>query len=197
MRSFDTGDAATDFNLSRLSHLSEHDSFDGDAGRMHDWLVAVIQSIEMLPKAVGCRFRLHDYQIGDLHYQLPSDRRSKLWRELVQKLKQRVDAVAADPVVRRDGPNGPPDLSDRPQTRGERIIDLCKKLDSAPWSSPDFERILAAIEQEAAFGIRADVAELRRLVRKKRIKDLSEHTYWVIRHLSHIREIARQMHHLS
>jgi hypothetical protein len=99
--------------------------------------------------------------------------------------------------MRRDCPNGPPDLSDRPQTRGERIVALCKKLDDLPWSSPDFERILAVIEHEAAFGIRADVAELRRLARKKRIKDLSEHRYWIIRHIGHIRQIAGQMHHLS
>jgi hypothetical protein len=47
---FSTGDQPTDHNLGRLGHLASCDHFDGNAEQMHQWLIAVIDSIDSLPR---------------------------------------------------------------------------------------------------------------------------------------------------
>jgi len=195
-RCFDTGDAVTDYNLSRLDHLATNDSFEGDERSLHNWLVAVIQSIQMLPKAVAVKFNLYDYAVGDRAYNASPERRAQMWRDMVRKLNEQIDRVIDDESLQRQGPNGPPDLADRRPSRGERIKVLCDKLEAARGTT-EFEAVLSNVEREASSGIRADVAELRRLSRKKRITDLSDHQYWIQRHIEHIRIIADEMHHLE
>jgi len=116
---------------------------------------------------------------------------------LVAELRDHVDAAHADPSLRSDSPNGAPDMSDRRESRGERLIALCDKLDGASWGTSEFDSILAQIGSDAVGDIRSDVAQLKKLSARKRIPDLSEHRYWVARHIGHIRMIAEQLHHLD
>jgi hypothetical protein len=118
------------------------------------------------------------------------------WKRLAEELKRHVDAAFDDRTLMADYLDGAPDFSDRPKTRGERILELCEQLDADRCGTPEFDSILSEIQHLSAQGISADVAELRKLSKKKRIQDLSEHRYWILRHISHICDIAHNLHHL-
>lgn len=114
-----------------------------------------------------------------------------------EALREHVNAAHADPTLTSDNPLGAPDVSDRRQSRGERLIALCDKLCRVSWGTPEFGRILAQISNDAMGDIRSDVVQLKRLSARKRISDLGEHRYWIARHIAHIRLIADQLHHLE
>ena len=196
MLHFSTGDHATDHNLQRLSHLASRDRFDDDPEQMHQWLLAVIGSVEALPAVARVHFKGH-YFLGDSHFRLSGERRIAEWRKLVEELNDHVTAAHADVSLRADGVNGRPDLSDRRETLGERIIALCEKLEQASWGTAEFDRILGQISAIAVRDVRSDIAELKRLSSRKRIPDVSEHRYWIVRHISHMRLVADQLHHLA
>lgn len=196
MLHFCTGDRPTDHNLQRLSHLASLDRFDADAEQMHQWLSAVIDSVGALPKAAAVHFTGF-YFLGNSHFEMSAEHRRETWRTLVQELRSHVAAAHADDHLKQDGPYGPPNLSDRRQTRGERIIALCDKLERNAWGTPEFEAILARLEAIAVGETRSDVSELKRLSGRKRIPDVDEHHYWIVRHIAHIRLVANQLHHLG
>jgi hypothetical protein len=193
---FNTGDHATDHNLQRLSHLASLDRFDDDPEQMHSWLIAVIDSVRALPKVAATHFKGH-YFLGDTHFRMQADRRIEMWRKLVGELWEHVAAAHADPILKRDCPNGPPDMSDRGETRGEQIIALSEQLEKASWGTREFNGILARIEAIAVGDVRSDVAELKRLSARKRIPNVGEHRYRIYRHISHMRLVADQLHHLD
>lgn len=193
---FSTGDRPTDFNLERLSHLASLDRFDDGAERMNDWLGSVITSISALPKAAAKHFTGY-YFLGDSHFNMSAELRAASWRRLAEELRGHVAAAHSDPALKRDGPHGDPDVSDRRETLGEQIETLCDKLQNASWGTREFDAILAAINAVAIGDIRSDVAELRALSSRKRISDLSNHQYWIARHIAHIRLIAGRLHHLG
>jgi hypothetical protein len=193
---FCTGDHPTDHNLSRLDHLASLDRFDGDAEQMHGWLVAVIQSIRALPRVASTHFTGY-YFLGDAHFKMSAERRIATWQKLVAELRDHVDAAHADPALRSDNPHGAPDVSDRHESLGERLIALCDRLDRASWGTSEFDNILAEIGADAVGDIRADVRELKKLSARKRVPDLGEHRYWIVRHIGHIRMIADRLHHLG
>jgi hypothetical protein len=190
-----TGDDTVDQNLRRLDHLASNEHFDADPNSMDNWLTSVIMSVKILPKAVQRHFTGY-YFIGDLHYRITKEARVLRWKAMVSELKRHCDAAFNDPVLRHDNPQGRADFSDRPKTRGERILELCDQLDADRYGSPEFDSALSKIQHLAAEGISADVAALKKLSAKKRIPDLSEHRYWIIRHVSHIQTIAHGLHHL-
>lgn len=193
---FSTGDHPTDHNLNRLDHLASLDRFDGEAEQMHGWLVAVIQSIRALPRVAAIHFTGY-YFLGNAHFEMSAERRAVTWRKLAEELREHVNAAHADPALRLDNPLGAPDVSDRRESRGERLISLCDKLDRASWGTPEFDRILAQISNDAIGGIRSDVVRLKKLSTLKRISDLGEHRYLIARHIGHIRLVADQLHHLE
>lgn len=193
---FSTGDHPTDHNLNRLDHLASVDRFDGDPEQMHGWLVAVIQSIRALPRVAATHFTGY-YSLGNAHFEMSAERRAATWRKLAEELREHVNAAHADPALRSDNPLGAPDVSDRQQSRGERLTALCDKLDRASWGTREFDGILAQINSDAIGDIRSDVAQLKRLSARRRISDLDEHRYWITRHIAHIRLIADQLHHLE
>lgn len=195
MRHISTGDAATDHNLQRLDHLASLDRYDPEPNWMQDWLVAVIYSLEALPQAVRENFHGF-YYLGDSHYKMTAARRAARWKELVEGLKQDVEAAYNDPSLRLTSNAEPPDLSDRRQTKGERILALCDRADKVSWGTAEFDGILSLIGGEAVDGIGGDVTELKRLIKRKRIPDLNQHRYWIHHHLMHIRSIASRLHHL-
>ncbi|MGL4396273.1 MAG: hypothetical protein ACRCYS_11020 [Beijerinckiaceae bacterium] len=192
---FSTGDPPTDHNLQRLSHLASHERFDDGPVRMNDWLCAVIQSIELLPKAARHHFK-GDYYLGDTHFRMSVDRRTSVWRQLAEELQKNVEAAHVDTSLRKTSDQCP-DVSDRRQSRGERIIELCERLDVACCGTQEFSAILNMIGALAVGDIGPDVRELKRLSSLKRIGDMSSHQYWVARHIAHIRLVAARLHHLA
>lgn len=193
---FSTGDHPTDHNLQRLYHLASLERFDDDPERMNDWLNAVILSIRALPKAAAKHFT-GSYYLGDSHFHMSAARRAASWRRLVDELRDHVTAANVDPELRCDGPNGPADLSDRRETLGERITELCQKLQRASWGTQEFDAVLGTIDSLAIGDVRSDVAELKKLSSRKRIMDMSDHQYWIARHIAHIRLVASRFHHLA
>ena len=196
MLHFSTGDRATDHNLQRLSHLASRDRFDDNPEQMHPWLIAVIDTIEALPAVVRSHFS-GNYFLGDSHFRMSATHREADWRKLVEELNSDVAAAHADPSLRKIGPGSGPDLSDRRETLGERIIALSEKLEQTSWGTAEFDRILGQISAIAVGDVQSDVAELKRLSNRKRIPDLSEHRYWILKHISHMRLVADQLHHLA
>ena len=136
---FSTGDHPTDHNLNRLDHLASLDRFDGDAEQMHGWLVAVIQSIRALPRVAATHFTGY-YFLGSTHFEMGAERRAETWRKLAVELREHVNAAHADPTLTSNNPLGAPDVSDRRQNRGERLIVLCDKLCRVSWGTPEFLR---------------------------------------------------------
>jgi hypothetical protein len=189
---FSTGDEPTDKNLQRLDHLA-NDACDGNADRMHNWLSAVIQSKALLPHAAANHFTGF-YHIGNQHYQMGTDARRKKWSELVNELRSHVNAAYGDPRLRRDGPFGPPDVSDRPETLGERVSELARRLGKAGAGTSEFNRILTEIESVAVGAVGSDIRQLKELLSRKRRGQ--DHDYWVARHITHIATVANQQHHL-
>jgi hypothetical protein len=126
---------------------------------------------------------------------MSAERRSVAWRKLVEELRTHVAAAHADPFLRADGPSGGPDVYDRKETCGERIIGLCKKLSSELVGTQEFNRILASIGLIADGDARADYAALKRLSGMKRLP--TDYDYQVAFHIQHLRLVAGQMHHIA
>lgn len=189
---FATGDEPTDKNLQRLDHLANNACY-GDAERMNEWLSAVIQSKSLLPRVAAKHFTGF-YHIGDRHYHMSAELRDKTWSELANELRRHVDAAHNDPLLRKDGPDGPPDVSDRPETLGERVGALARQLGNALEGTSEFNQILAEIDSIAVGEVRSDVQQLRSLLSRRRREQ--DHDYWVTRHIMHMGQVACQQHHL-
>lgn len=189
---FATGDEPTNKNLQRLDHLANNACY-GDADRMDEWLSAVIQSKSLLPRVAAKHFTGF-YHLGDRHYHMSGERRDKAWSELASELRCHVDAAYNDPLLQKDGPDGLPDLSDRPETLGERVGVLARQLGNALEGTSEFKRILEEIGSIAVGEVRSDVQQLRTLLSCKRREE--DHDYWVTRHITHMEQVAGQQHHL-
>ncbi len=192
---FDTGDAVTDFNLSRLEHFASLNRLDGTSEHVHDWMLGVMQSIDSLPPSYGAKFNRYEFTIGSVHYDATDARRAEIWRRMAGKLRAMVNAAAADPTLRKDALGGAP-VSGRRESRGERIERLCEELEGKGLSARG-EAILQTLERERNSTIRSDVHKLRELAEPNRQGDRSQDRYWFLRHVHHMREVASQMHHLD
>lgn len=104
---------------------------------------------------------------------------------------------SAERCRKRLQPDIEPHVSDRRQTRGQQIVALCEKLEKESWGTQEFNSILAQIDSIAVGDVRSDVASSKRLSARKRIPDVSEYRYWILRHISHMRTVADQFHHLE
>ncbi len=193
---FSTGDQPTDHNLQRLSHLASIDRFDDDPEIMHSWLCAVIQSIKALPSVAAIHFTGY-YYLGDTHFCMTAKQRIEKWRQLAEELRSHVALAHADPSLKRDDGGPAKGVSERNETRGERILALCDKLSQASSGTPEFDRLLSEIAALGDSTIRLDVTDLRRLASRKRIANIGGHNYWIARNISHIRIVAGRLHHLS
>jgi hypothetical protein len=190
---FSTGDPPTDYNLRRLDHLAS-DTCEGRPARIYDWLSAVIQSVTLLPRVAAQHFT-GGYYIGEQLRLMGADARREKWSELVAELRGHVDAAHSDPRLRLDGPFGPPDVSGRPETLGERVCELVGQLRRANAGTLEFTRTLEHIESIAVGDVAYDVKQLRELLSCKR-RD-QDHDYWVVRHIGHMVLVADQQHHLA
>jgi hypothetical protein len=190
-RYFDTGDEVTDANLRVLEHLSGNDAHGGEYGLFDIHIQATIGCYKMLPAAVRHHFRINPY-VGD-YYSLSDARREALWSGIAAGLDAGLTAVATDPALRR---GGGADLSDRPQSMGERIIAACDALMAAvdrggPRDGPLSDLVLAATGTPA----RGDADKLKRLFQMNRIPDYDAWRGGVIRAIWHAKDIAHNQHH--
>lgn len=193
-RYFDTGDQATDHNLARLDHLAATEWY-GAASHMHDWVCGIIGSLKLLPPAVSRHFQSGAYFIGGQHYSTDDAGRQELWRQLAAQLKNEIDAVLADPALKRDAA---PDLSGRPITKGERIVAICDELQRALANGGDSDRLAAKLEYEGGgTEVASDARQLRKLFAKKRIPDSHRHQAEIHRLVYHARVVGRRLDHLE
>ena len=117
MRHWQTRDAPTNANLAYLESLAR--PWRGmTVEHFMDKLRGTIGIQRMLPKAVKRHFDLPFLYIGNSAYDWSPERLAEEAARLCDALGAGLDAVAADPALRRDGDA---DLSDRPPTRGEEI----------------------------------------------------------------------------
>lgn len=163
---------------------------------MHDWLCAVIQSIEALPKVAAAHFTGY-YHLGDAHFHMDKERRTSKWRKLIEELHTHVCAARTDPSLQGDGLGAAAHLSERRETRGERIITLCDQLSRLSWGTSEFDRLLSRLSALGEHSIRSDISELKRLSSRKQIANFEDHNYLVARCISHMRHAADRLHHLS
>jgi hypothetical protein len=194
-RYFDIADMPTVKNLDRLDHLSRQRRPDGEFDLIDTLLIAAIDSISLLPTAV--RFHIHDsgfYTCGQ-HQVMSPQRRTALWDGLAARLGADLDKVLADPALQR---RGRADLSDRKQTRGERIEAICDQLDEALRDGRSVDALARVLEREGqGTAAGADGKRLVRLLAKKRIPDWTKHRYEPVRLVYHARIVAHNLHHLS
>ena len=191
-RRFDTGDPVTDFNLRRLEHLSRNDAQDGDVDLFGIHIRATIDSFEMLPAAVKRHFRVNPY-VGD--YSRPSNAwRRQAWGELTARLDEGLTAVTEDAALQR---NGGADLGDRPQSRGEQISAICKRLEGIYKSGGAWDAALAELERAASgTSVGSEVEAIKRLIAKKQISDIGAWRSDMIGHIWRSDSAAQNLHHL-
>ncbi|MBN9438941.1 hypothetical protein [Bosea sp. (in: a-proteobacteria)] len=162
---------------------------------MHNWICAIIESLKLLPSSVANHFRVGSYFIGGAHFETNDEGRQRLWQRLGAQLKGEIDAVLADPALKRAEA---PDLSDRPTTKGERLVKICDELQQALTSGRDADQIAARLEREASgTPVAFDARQIRKLLAKRRISDLAQHQADLYRLVGHARLVAGGLNHLE
>jgi hypothetical protein len=157
---WNTGDPATDSNLRKLEGGSRW-RIGSDAEQVHQLLLLCIAVEKMLPKAVRRHFDLPNLFTGESHFTLGQAYRDRLVSEITTALQRGLEAVEADPTLRRDGGA---DLSDRPRTKGEAIKEAIRAFSKA-----EDARALSALRQ-AVYGthLTGRVEKISELMNRKR-----------------------------
>ena len=192
-RHFNTGDGVTDHNLSRLDHLTTSTFAGGNASHVHDWLCAVIQTIQLLPPALATKMSETYYMIGDAHYRWSEAVRPVEWKRLADHLEVNLAKVAEE--IGCDGKHGTAsfDLSGRPKTLGERVEALCTKLMNEGLDTSEGARMLQELAMNSHPQLSSDLHELQRLAKLKRKPD--DYRSKVIHCLYHMRIVAGDLYH--
>lgn len=187
-RYFDFADQATAHNLHRLDHFSKQ-NYSLDNRMLDDFLVAIIETHKLLPVPMQRLISIgHCYTMGT-HWHTSQERRDAIWASIRHDLNEGLQRVLADgQQLSQVGE------MDRLETRGERILKLCK----------DFERggnevaIARKLQFEGAgTEIAYDARELLRLLERKRIPNVGGHEANITRLIYHIEAVAARLHHLS
>lgn len=191
-RYFDTGDHVTDHNLARLDHFASQ-AWYGDASTMHDWICGIIDSQKLLPPAVSKHFSKGSYYTGSQHFETDDAGRKRLWERLAAQLKSEVDAVLADPGLKREAA---PDLSGRPQSLGERLVKICDQLLQAISKGGDVDGLATRLEHEASgTEVAYNARQIRKLLGRKRIPDMKQHPHDLYRLAYHAKIVAGRLLH--
>jgi hypothetical protein len=190
-RFFSTLDEVTNANLATLDHLSKGEARGGEVALFKVHILANIGAYEMLPAAVRRHFNIQPY-VGD-YYALSDAWHAQSWTSIAAGLDAGLAAVAADPALQKEGGA---DLSDRPQSVGERIIAVCDQLEAVfdrggSWETPLAQLSFAASSTPA----QGDSDKLRKLMEKKRIPDYGAWRGEVIGAIWHARSIGHHQHH--
>ncbi|OZA72536.1 MAG: hypothetical protein B7X77_11550 [Caulobacter sp. 39-67-4] len=134
--------------------------------------------------------RIHtSFYVGSAHYNTTNAERVKLWAHLSAGLNEDLDRLAADTTL------ADIDVSKRRRTRGEAILVACERLDAARDRGGDMLPLARELERVGA-GTDAgfDGRELVRLLSKKRVPDLRQHDYEIVRHIHHARIVGGMFH---
>lgn len=119
---WNTGDQVVDCTLQQLEGLSAWRD-DSDAERTGQLLSGLIDAQDMLPQAVSRHFKLPNLFVGSAHFDRSQDYRRQLISDITNALKSGLADAHADPQLNR---KSKPDFSDRPQSRGEDILEALK-----------------------------------------------------------------------
>ena len=188
-RNFDFADPATAHNLHRLDHLSQQSDYSLDNQMLDDFIVAIIQTHELLPQEIQRLVPIaHCYTAG-AHLDTTQERRDAVWARIRADLNAGLDLVlqqAPELKDRRD--------FNRPVTKGERILGLCAEFDQ----NANQLAIARRLEFEGAgTEVAFDAKELQRLLARKRVPNWTEHEAKITRLIYHIELLAARLHHLS
>lgn len=179
MHHFITGDRVTDQNLGRLDHLADPAQLAPGSDRMHNWLLAVIGSKEMLPPSVAQQIKGHFY-LGNLHYDWSEEHRAREWAELIEGLRRDIDQLASEDLSAT--------AADRPRSRGEAIVELCDELDAEGHGTLRFEGLVRRFKSIAVHDAAADARTLDRLAKRKKVDP-----YEITRTIYHLKLVAEQL----
>ncbi|PZX11789.1 hypothetical protein LX81_03866 [Palleronia aestuarii] len=179
MHHFTTGDLVTDQNLGRLDHLADLAQLAPGPEQMHNWLLAVIGSKEMLPPAVAQQIKGNFY-LGDLHYKWSEEFRTREWTKLIEGLRRDIDQLALQDLTVT--------ATDRPCSRGETIVELCDELDAEGHGTLRFNTLVRRLRSIAVYDTVSDARTLERLAKRKKVDP-----YEITRTIHHLKLVARRM----
>ena len=189
-REFPRLDEATVQNLRTLESHAQQDGAPGDVRLIDMLIVSSIDVLGMLPPVVARHFNRGRFYTHGTHYKATPERRMEIWAQLASSLDASLDAVEAEITLCQPSAGG-----ERPQTSGERIIELCREFLTAFSGGTDTTASLAKLELEAsgtaAYG---DVKELQKLLKMKRIPNADQWRADVHRAAGHASIVARQLH---
>lgn len=189
MRSFTIKDSIALGHLHELALLAGEDCREGDLHLVDILIRAVIGTFEVMPKEITARIRTSGFYVGDTHERMNNQQRVRLWARLSGHLNEDLDRLAADATLAEV------DVSKRPKTKGEAILEVCERLETARRQNTDMLPLARVLEREGA-GTDAgyDGSKLIKLLSKKRIDDLSRHDAEVCRLIYHAQIVGGQFH---
>lgn len=187
-RSFEGFDVPTTENLRTLERRSQQKPY-GDAEDMQQMLMHVIGIHEVLPKPMQALIRVNRCYIGDRHFDMTQEQQHAWWKEINSDLCVGLDRVIAeqDRLVL-----DPAALADRPETQGERILDLCTQLKFAGW---DVGLVRQLQRAGAGSEVMGDAKRLEALFSRRNIPDIDAHEHEIGELIARIKEIAHRLHH--
>lgn len=188
MTPWNTPDAVTNSNLSYLESIAKDRDPPFDETRINDRFSEVISVVETLPLAVRKHFSLNAYIANFASFWSPETRNEKA-AELSDALARGLEAVAADPDLRK---GGDADWSDRPRTRGEDILDAAAAL-KRELPTGHFHASLQALRTAVAgTSLQRHLTEIDRVLAKKRWDRPTSREYEIYRELGSIEFAAKR-----
>lgn len=182
---FKFADEATAANLRFLAHCSEQEPY-GDHRALDSFLVGIIQTHEMLPEALRRMVPIGACFTHGTHWDMSPERQRELWGRITADLRKGIERVEAE-----DSKVDTTALSDRKETKGERILALIKQLKECG----DDEGIARRLAFEGAGSdVAWDAKQLQRLFAKKRIPNVDQHRAEINRLIDHIERVAHRLH---
>lgn len=183
MRYWDTGDEATNANLTYLRSIALDSKPPFDLNRVNDKFIAVIGVIEMLPVKVRQHFDFPQLYIGGSAEWWSAERRNTEAARLCDALTTGLDRIASDPTLRK---GGGADLRDRKKSQGEAILAALEAF-KAVFPNRSYSAELSALRQ-ATLGtsLQWRVTEIERVLNKSRWNGPTTREYEVYRELGAI-----------
>ncbi|WP_198672380.1 hypothetical protein, partial [Pseudogemmobacter bohemicus] len=126
--------------MNQLESIDEWGS-EPNAQSVQQLLTIVINAETMLPAAVKKHFRFPNPYVRDDHERRNQDYRNDLTNRIIAANRAGLDSADADPSLRR---GGGADLSDRPRSQGELILEMLTAFEETR-SSAAFHRLYAAV----------------------------------------------------
>jgi hypothetical protein len=186
-RYFGVAGQAVRHNLHRLDHFSRQD-YTPDNRMLDVFIVEIIQTHKLLPDPLQRLIPIGRCYTGGTHWNTTPEQRNAIWTDIRADLNAGLDKLLADGDVLSQASAMP-----RPETRGERILTLCKEFDRGGNTVAVARRLQV---EGAGTDVAYDAKQLLRLLERKRIPNLAQHEMDVARLIAHIEAVAAQLHHM-